>query len=544
MSRRLARLSLTVSLALPLPAMAQGGSGVPVVIQDPRAVPVAAPYVRNTPPTDPILQQMWTEGMEKSQVARMGQILSDSIGPRLVNSDRFNMAQDWVIKQYASWGIQAKREPYGTWNSWKRGISHVDLIEPRVRSLNGMMLAWSPGTGGKPVEAEVVLLPAATSAESFAQLAPSLKGKVILTSAPNPSCRPATQWLQFGQPGAGARIDSVRQAWSRAWSSRARYAGNLNTMARDVGAVAVISTSWSGYPGIEKIFGSWHQTVPTFNLDCEDYNLVYRLAENNQHPKVRLTAEAEFLGEKPVSNVIATIRGSEKPDEYIVLSAHFDSWDGSSGTTDNGTGTLTMMEAVRILKQVYPNPKRTIVVGHWGGEEQGLNGSHAWVEDNPAIVAGVRAGFNQDNGTGRIVDLSPGPFQAAPEMFQRWLYAVPSDLSRWVKIGSVSAAATGGTDHASFQCAGAPVFGAGALGWDYSGTTWHTNRDTWDKAVMEDLQNNATLVAMLTYLADQDPSTSSMAGTALPAGAVLAGARGGVSYTCNKAARNTGASTR
>ena len=103
--------------------------------------------------------------------------------------------------------------------------------------------------------------------------------------------------------------------------------------------------------------------------------------------------------------MIAEIKGSEKPDEYVVLSAHFDSWDGASGATDNGTGTVMMLEAMRILKQAYPNPKRTILVGHWGGEEQGLIGSRAFAEDHPEIVQGCRRLFNQDNGTGRVADI-------------------------------------------------------------------------------------------------------------------------------------------
>jgi carboxypeptidase Q len=104
-----------------------------------------------------------------------------------------------------------------------------------------------------------------------------------------------------------------------------------------------------------------------------------------------------------------------------MLSAHFDSWDGASGATDNGTGTIIMMEAMRILRQVYPNPRRTILAGHWGGEEQGLNGSRAFVADNPRIVEGVQVLFNQDNGTGRIAHISMQGFGRTGPFFERWL---------------------------------------------------------------------------------------------------------------------------
>src|SRR3712207_8077817 len=112
---------------------------------------------------------------------------------------------------------------------------------------------------------------------------------------------------------------------------------------------------------------------------------------------MRLDGDAEFLGERPIFNVIAEIKGRERPDEYVVLSAHFDSFDSASGATDNGTGTITMMEAMRIIRRAYPSPKRTILVGHWGGEEQGLIGSNAFAADHPEVVAGLKAASHQDN---------------------------------------------------------------------------------------------------------------------------------------------------
>jgi Zn-dependent M28 family amino/carboxypeptidase len=212
------------------------------------------------------------------------------------------------------------------------------------------------------------------------------------------------------------------------------------------------------------------------------------------------------MGEQPVHNVIARIEGRELPNEYIVLSAHYDSWDGGSGATDNGTGTITMMEAARILKKIYPNPRRTIIVGHWGGEEQGLNGSRSWVADNPEIVARVHAGFNQDNGTGRVRGISPGPTVAGPMALARYMMELPTSMTGGIRLGNTGSPGTGGSDHSSFQCMKAPLYGLSGTGWDYGSTTWHTNRDTYDKVIAEDLQNNATLVAMLVYMADQDPS--------------------------------------
>jgi hypothetical protein len=189
-----------------------------------------------------------------------------------------------------------------------------------------------------------------------------------------------------------------------------------------------------------------------------------------------------------------------------MLSAHFDSWDGSQGATDNGTGTITMMEAMRILKQAYPHPKRTIMVGHWPGEEQGLNGSRAYAYDHPEIVRGLEALFNQDNGTGRIVRTSGVGLPDAGEHMQQWLSKLPQEFKTQIEYSGVGAPATGGTDNASFDCYGAPAFGMSSLGWDYGTYTHHTNRDSFDKIVFDDLEGNATIVAMLAYLASEDPS--------------------------------------
>jgi Zn-dependent M28 family amino/carboxypeptidase len=218
-----------------------------------------------------------------------------------------------------------------------------------------------------------------------------------------------------------------------------------------------------------------------------------------------MNLDAELLGEQPVFNTIATLPGTEKPNEYVLLSAHFDSWDGSSGATDNGTGTITMLEAMRILKQVYPHPKRTIIVGHWTGEEEGEVGSKAFREDHPEVARGLQALFNQDNGTGRIVRISANGLTNGDVHLRSWLSKVPSALTSELQYGGVGLPSGGGSDDFAFNCAGLPAFGLGALGWDYGNYTWHTDRDTYDKIVFDDLRANATLTAMLAYLASEDP---------------------------------------
>jgi hypothetical protein len=271
------------------------------------------------------------------------------------------------------------------------------------------------------------------------------------------------------------------------------------------GVLGALTTNFSQYPGINKVFGSPAQEIPTVDVGCEDMGLLYRLAVNNQSPKIRMMIDAEKGPERPVGNVVAEMKGTTLPNEYVVLSAHFDSFTGGSGATDNATGSLTMIEAMRILRTVYPNPKRTIVIGLWNSEEQGLNGSKAYAEMHPEVIEGMQMLFNQDNGTGRISSIGPGPFVHAGAFLSRYMSEMPSEITQWVRLGGTAPFnGPGGTDHTTFVCFKAPGIGTGALGWDYSNTTWHTNRDTFDKIVPEDLRNNATLIAMLAYMASED----------------------------------------
>jgi Zn-dependent M28 family amino/carboxypeptidase len=191
----------------------------------------------------------------------------------------------------------------------------------------------------------------------------------------------------------------------------------------------------------------------------------------------------------------------------VLLSAHFDSWDGASGATDNGTGTLVMMEAMRILKLVLPHPTRKIIVGHWTSEENGLVGSRAFTEDHPEVLAGLQALFNQDNGTGRVVRIGAAGLPDAGAKLKAWFERIPEVYRRQITLSNPGFPSGGGSDDASFACHGLPAFGLGALNWQYGNYTWHTNRDSYDKVVFDDLRSNATLTAMLVYLASEESGT-------------------------------------
>jgi hypothetical protein len=469
------------------------------------AVTFPAATAQTFPTDHPTIRRIWVEGMDSSQVYPLAQVLLDSIGPRLTGSPGYAAAIEWAMGRYERWGVQAKKEQYGTWIAWERGITHADLIAPRVRTLEAMMLAWSPGTNG-PVEGDVVILPDVPGSQEFDAWLSKARGRFVLISPPEPTCRADQQWEEFATPETFARMKAERDTAREAWLDRTRRIGRGYTRRLEqAGAVGILSSRWSRGWGVNKVFSAPTDEIPALDLSCEDYGLVYRLAQNNQSPRMRLSAEAEFHGEGPMFNVIAELRGTEKPDEYVVLSAHLDSWDGASGATDNGTGTVTMMEAMRILRKVYPHPKRTILVGHWGGEEQGLIGSRAFVEDHPDVLEGLQAAFNQDNGTWRVEYIKMQGLSEAGGHFGRWFGQIPVEIKRHVTLDIPGTPEFGGSDHMSFLCHGAPGFRLQSSYPEYRQYTWHTNRDTFDKLVFDDLKNNATLTAMLVYLASEDP---------------------------------------
>ncbi len=473
------------------------------------SVAVPAGIVAQTHRTDdPVIHRMWEVGMENSQTEELAQVLMDSIGPRLAGSTELAASQDWLVGLYQSWGVTVRKEEYGTWQGWRQGYLHVDLISPRVQTLEAELLAWSPGTGG-PIDGDVVALAELAGSGSPDSWLPQLRGKWVLETIPEQTCRAPYEMEQNARPETVQRIQEQRTEAFAAFRAATRAlggTGRLREILSESGALGIITSNWSRGWGTNKVFSAWTREMPSFDLSCEDYGLLYRMAQRGQSPRIRVDADAEILDDMPQYNVIAELTGTELPDEYVILSAHLDSWHAATGATDNGTGTIMMLEAMRILKETYPNPKRTILVGHWGPEEVGLTGSRSFTEDHADILENIQVVFNQDNGTWAVERIEGQGLLYSGQHIGRWIAAVPSEISDHITLEFPGAQNNRGSDHVAFLCHGVPAFRLQSPYDEYRQYTWHTNRDTYDKIVFDDLKENATLAAMLAYGASEDPN--------------------------------------
>jgi len=462
----------------------------------------------NVQAQDEVIDKIIKEETENSQLKQIGHELMDGIGPRLVGSPQMQKAHDWAVAKYKGWGIEARNEQWGEWRGWERGITHIDMVAPWTRSLSGTQLAWSPSSPKGGAQGEVVVIPELVDSAAFAKWLTTVKGKYVMISAPQVTGRPDYNWEEFATEESFANMKEERTESNKAWNERILKTGkgrrDLPTALEDAGALGIITSYWSQGFGANKIFSASTKKVPTVDLSLEDYGLLFRLAESGEKPMINLNAQSRENGMVPTFNTIAEIKGTEKPDEYVMLSAHFDSWDGGTGATDNGTGTIMMMEVMRVLKEVYPNPKRTILVGHWGSEEQGLNGSRAFVEDHPEMMPKIQELFNQDNGTGRVANVSGQGFVDSYEYLGRWMSKVPGSITKDIESSFPGNPGGGGSDYASFVAAGVPAFSLSSLSWSYGNYTWHTNLDTYDKIIFDDVQNNVIMAAIMVYMASEE----------------------------------------
>jgi carboxypeptidase Q len=501
-----------------------------------------------------VVHRIKKEAFQNSKVMDHMFWLTDVYGPRLTGSPGFTAAANWTVKRLKEYGIEdAATQTWGKFGrSWRLTKFSVALQEPEYAPLIGFPLAWSANTNG-PLVAEPVLAPLTITdrlnfkkteeemRKYFQEQKGKLRGKIVLLSKPAdvtpvtaaPSRRLADTDLveeaQAPTPEAMPPYDleklilpekpAERRAFFalvplevevRIWEHDDKLTDEVNKFLAQEGAVAAIVPSYNA--GAGTVFGEAagayqrDQPVPAprVALTVEHYNRIARLIERKVPVRLELEVHATAEGATGDGlNIIANIPGGGKKDEIVMLGAHFDSWVGGTGATDNGTGSAVMIEVMRVLQAVNLKMDRTVRLGLWSGEEQGLFGSRAYVKENfgdpetmqlkPAHTR-LSGYFNHDNGTGKIRGVYLQGNDAMRPVFESWL-APFRDLG----VTTVTIRNTGGTDHQSFDSVGLPGFQFIQDPVEYGRMTHHSNMDLYDHAVPADLMQAAAVIASVVY---------------------------------------------
>ena len=490
------------------------------------------------------VQRIRSEALENSHVMEYAFYLTDVHGPRLTNSPGFHAAADWTVKKLDEIGLAGvKKEkwgPFGRGWSYSRFSAHI--VTPVYQPLIGFPYAWSPGTNG-PVTGEVILAPMREAAD-FERYKGKLKGKIVMVDqarltpmqaaalgrryadteldgldSPAPEAA-RTAPAATGPAGAPRRIGPLgaRGAAQPPADTNAarRRTGLRNEFLKKEEALAVIGVGYAGDGGT--VFASsmgaydskYADPPPAIAVTPEHYNRMVRLLEAKQTVKVEIDVKAQFHTETSDSyNIIGELAGGKKAEEVVMIGAHFDSWHGGTGATDNAAGSAVMMEVMRILKSLGAPLDRTVRIALWSGEEVGLLGSRAYVKEHFASPESMKptaqhskiaAYFNYDNGTGKIRGVYLQGNNAARPIFAKWLEPLHDLGARTLSMRN-----TRGTDHLAFDEIGLPGFQFVQDPIEYQTRTHHSNMDVYDHLVEADLKQAAAVIASFAYHAAMRP---------------------------------------
>lgn len=463
------------------------------------ASPLAAQTGVDTTGVGALLDQ----ALNHSEVVANLEYLTDVIGPRLTGSPAMKKANDWTEAKFKSYGLAASQEAWEYGVTWERGPITFRLDAPFSRQLTAHSWAWTVGTGGKMLTGPVVLVDV-SSAESLAVYKPKVKGAWLMLRPPADIWNPDGPPMTAADSAAQREARQARTAAARAnpadtseaaRQARRQFAVDRNYILKQAGALGIL-TDGSKEFGLMTMSGSPYSVSPLPNVVIahEDYAQLGRLIAKGVTPKVSGSVE-NTLGTKPVTqwNTIGEIRGTEWPDQVVILGAHLDSWDLGTGTTDNATGSMVVMEAARAIMQSGLKPKRTMRFILFSGEEEGLLGSVAYAAQHKAEMENVQAVLVLDNGTGMITGMA---LQGRDEEAGLWkeLLAPVASLG----AGNVRSANKGGTDHLAFIPYGVP-------GWNFDqesrgyNHTHHSQIDTFDHAVPGDLIQASAVMAVTGY---------------------------------------------
>ena len=456
------------------------------------------------------------QGLQQSKVMNYAFQLTDVSGPRLTNSPGYFRAANWAKTELTKLGLtNAALEPWGDFGKgWELKKSYIAMTAPYYRPLIGFPKTWTKGTNGLK-NAEIIVVKAADSAALEAYRG-KLKNKIVLlyrTDTLKPTYKADAERHTDEELAkmAAAKLDTSRR---RGGPGRGMIpvSTRLRMLAEAEGAIALLSMSPRGFHGTLFVQGGGAygaadpENFPDMMIAFEDYMSLIRLAEAGVQVKLDIETQTEFFAKDIKGyNVVAEIKGFDPKlkDEVVMLGGHLDSWQGSTGATDNAAGCAVMMEAIRIIQQSGLKPRRTIRIALWGGEEQGLHGSRNYVKNHfadPATMqlkpehSKISAYYNIDNGTGKVRGIYLQGNEGVRDIFTQWLKPF-NELG----AGTVTISNTGGTDHQAFDAVGIPGFQFIQDEIEYDTRTHHTNMDSYDHLQSEDLKQIATVVASFVY---------------------------------------------
>jgi carboxypeptidase Q len=455
------------------------------------------------------------EGLQRSQVMDTLWYLTDVSGSRLTNSPGQRAAASWAVDRLNSWGLKARTETWGQFGrGWVNEKISATVVTPQPFSLIAMPRAWTPGTDG-PVIGDAVLA-VIDREDEFPKWAGKLKGKVVL------DLRPPNVNMLMTAPGSRYTAQDLEGLQAQPIQTGRGGRGNPGfdpnfgqkkmLFFRQEGALAVLEPgNGRSDHGTIIVQGSNRNrdpkeplTAPQIVVSTEQYNRIARLLDRNIPVRIELNAQNRFFDDTlDAQNIFAELPGTDRADEFVMLGAHFDSWHAGTGATDNAVGVAAMMEAMRILKVSGLRMRRTVRLGLWTGEEQGLLGSRAYVKQqfaDPATMrlqpehAKISAYFNMDNGSGAIRGVYLQGNEAVRPVFAAWL-----DPFRNLGMTTLSIRSTGATDHVPFDEVGIPAFQFIQDPLEYGALSHHSNMDLYDRAQAEDLMKNAVIIASFVY---------------------------------------------
>src|SRR5215470_17927267 len=512
-----------------------------------------------------MMKKIREEGTQRSQVMETLSWLTDVHGPRLTNSPQYNRATEWAKGKLTEWGLQnASLEAWGPFGrGWSLEGFTANIVKPDFIPLIAYPKAWSPSTNGV-VRGQVVYLDAKTP-EDLEKYKGKLKGAIVLVSPPREvqahfkpegtrasdeellamaNAEPPTSGgggfrRGGGNPEQRAALELVSKKWQMVYDEGAAVA--LDMGRGDGGTIFVQQVTMpapadASFDRRPRPWSTDAKVIPQASLAAEHYNRIVRMLTKGVPVELEVQIAAKFQDQDLMGhNVIAEIPGSDLKDEIVMVGGHFDSWHSGTGATDNGAGSAVAMEVVRILQAIGVKPRRTIRIGLWGGEEEGLIGSRAHVEKHYGSRQASEPGagpqgqqgpitlkpaqekfsayFNLDNGTGKIRGVYLQGNEAVRPIFRAWL-----EPFRDLGASTLTSRNTGGTDHLSFDAVGLPGFQFIQDEIEYSTRTHHSNMDVYDRIQADDMKQASVIIAAFVYNAAM--RDEKLPRKPLPAGAV------------------------